>query len=39
METKEWTYEEMSLKAQVYQKNPKKIDENTGNKKKQNFYQ
>ena len=36
---KTWTYEEMSLKVQVNQKNPKKIGENTGNKKKQNVYQ
>ena len=39
MKTNEWTYEEMSLKVQVNQKKPKKIGENTGNKKKQNFYQ
>ena len=35
MKTNEWTYEEMSLKVQVNQKKPKKIGENTGNKKKQ----
>ena len=39
MKTNEWTHEEMSLKAQVNQKKPKKSGENTGNKKKQNFYQ
>ena len=39
MKTNEWTYEEMSLKVEVNEKKPKKIDENTGNKKKQNFYQ
>ena len=39
MKTNEWTCEEMSLKAQVTQKKPKKSDGNTGNKKKQNFYQ
>ena len=39
MKTNEWIYEEMSLKVQVNQKKPKKIGENTGNKKKQNFFQ
>ena len=38
MKTNEWTHEEMSLKAQVDQKKPKKSGENTRNKKKQNFY-
>ena len=39
MKTNGWTYEEMSLNVQVNQKKPKKIGENTGNKKNQNFYQ
>ena len=37
MKTNGWTYDEMSLKVQVNLKKPKKIGENTGNKKKQNF--
>ena len=37
MKTNEWTYEEMSLQAQVNQKKPKKVGENTGNKKKKTF--
>ena len=39
MKRNEWTCEEMSLKVQENQKKPMKIGENTGNKKKQNFYQ
>ena len=39
MKTNGWTYEEMSLNVQVNENKPKKISENTGNKKNQNFYQ
>ena len=39
MKTNEWTHEEMSLKVQVYQKEPKNRGETITNKKKQNFYQ
>ena len=37
--TNGWTYEKMPLKVQVNQKKPKKIDEYTGKKRKNNFNQ